>query len=115
MVNAVRKTVETPLHPLRIALYLKDAEATAIRADAPAIAPERNAVTLKIKTDHANLLNALDSMACNPMYILRRNTLREAESLILRQEHRINELEKANEPKETAGTQGSPALDADPS
>jgi hypothetical protein len=46
-----------------------------------------------IKTDHATLLNALHDMQRSPVYALRRGALQEAESLIVRQEKRIKELE----------------------
>jgi transposase len=48
-----------------------------------------------IKTDHADLLNALEAMQRSPIYALRRSVLRQAEQLIFAQERRIKELEDA--------------------
>jgi hypothetical protein len=48
-----------------------------------------------IKSQHGKLLNALDDMQRSLAYALRRDTLAEAEQLILRQEQRIAELEAA--------------------
>lgn len=49
-----------------------------------------------IKTDHADLLNALENMQRSPLYALRRGVLRQAEQLIFAQEQRIRELEGAS-------------------
>lgn len=46
------------------------------------------------KTDHADLLNALDTMQRSPIYALRWANLREAELLILRQEREAKELRR---------------------
>ena len=47
-----------------------------------------------MKTQHAELLNALDAIQCNPIYVLRRSTLSEAEQLIVNQEEQIKALQK---------------------
>jgi hypothetical protein len=52
-------------------------------------------MTNSIKTQHADILNALEAMQRSPIYVLRRDTLRDAELLIVQQEKRIAELEAA--------------------
>lgn len=46
-----------------------------------------------MRTDHAELLNILDSMASNPAYVLRHEALYRAKTLIVNQEQRIKALE----------------------
>lgn len=64
-----------------------------------------------IKSSHSALLNRLDDMAASPHYAMRRNVLREAESLILRQEQEIIQLKEqlnaAQETRTITGTLGS--------
>lgn len=61
-----------------------------------------------IESDHSALLNQLDAMAASPHYAMRRNVLREAESLILRQEREIIQLkEQLNAAQKTGASSGS--------
>lgn len=46
-----------------------------------------------MRTDHADLLNALSDMQASPAYALRREVLYRAETLIANQEQRIKALE----------------------
>lgn len=59
-----------------------------------------------MKSDYADLLNALDTMASLPAYALRRATLRQAELLIARLERENRELRAAQAVKEDYDTQG---------